>query len=74
MSMTTKNESPFAPNRAFVVQVHMDTDLERGDCVGRLEHVVSGKIAHFQSCEELLAAMARILVSECPHPSRSKLT
>ena len=68
--MTTKNESPFAPNRAFVVQVHVDTDLERGDCVGRLEHVISGKVAHFQSREELLASMARILAAECPQPSR----
>jgi len=64
--MTTNRASPFAPNRAFVVQVHVDVDvdLERGICVGRLEHVVSGRVAHFQSREELLAAMARILAAE----------
>jgi hypothetical protein len=68
--MTTKHESPLPPHRAFVVQLHVETDLERGECLGRLEHVISGKVAHFQSREELLAAMARILAAESPQPSR----
>ena len=73
MSESATNDSPLRPSRAFVVQFHDETDLGRGDCVGRLEHVVSGKVAHFKSREELLVSMAGILTAESPHPCPKSL-
>ena len=52
---------PFPSERTFVVQFRAETDVERGRFVGRVEHVVSGQAAQFQSLEELLAFMARVL-------------
>jgi hypothetical protein len=63
MNQPAKDESPLSPHRAFVVQFHAETDLKRGHCAGRVEHVVSGQAAHFQSLEELLALMARVLAT-----------
>jgi len=50
-------------NRAFVVQFRAETELERGQCVGRVEHVVSGQATHFASLEELLAFIAKVLTA-----------
>ena len=52
--------SPLLPPWAFVVQFRVETDLAQGRCTGRVEHVVSGQAAHFQSVEELLAALSHI--------------
>ena len=52
---------PFSPDHAFVVQFHAETQVEAGQLVGRVEHVVSGQAAHFQSLEALLAFLARVL-------------
>ena len=57
----TKREPSLPTNRAFVVQFRVETDLERGRCTGRVEHVVSGQAIHFSSLEELLAFMGRVL-------------
>ena len=42
-------------DRAFVVQLRADADLARGVIRGRVEHVVSGAAALFDSVENLLA-------------------
>jgi len=47
--------------RAFVVQLHAETDLAQGLIRGRVEHVVSGQAARFQTLEELLAFLSRTL-------------
>jgi len=65
-----ENESPLTPHRAFVVQFRTETNLGRGSCAGRVEHVVSGQAAHFSSLEELLAFMARVLTSVRAPPRR----
>jgi len=47
-------------NRAFLVQFR--TQLTGASPYeGRVEHVVSGQVARFQSLEELLAFMIRVL-------------
>jgi hypothetical protein len=46
---------------AFVVQFRAEAKLGTGQCTGRVEHVVSGQATHFDSVEELLAFMARVL-------------
>jgi hypothetical protein len=54
----------FSVTRAFVVQFRSDTVVEQGRLAGRVEHVVSGQAADFQSLETLLAFMARVLRAE----------
>ena len=48
--------------RAFVVQLRADADLARGVISGRVEHVVSGAAALFESMEQLIACMRDALV------------
>ena len=50
-----------SPHRAFVVQFRAETDVAAGHLVGRVEHVVSGQAATFQSLEGLLAFIAQLL-------------
>jgi hypothetical protein len=50
-----------SPHRAFVVQFAEETQLEAGQMVGRVEHVVSGQATHFDSLDALLAFLARVL-------------
>ena len=44
-------------DRAFVVQLRADADLNAGTVTGRIEHVSSGAAALFDSVEELIAWM-----------------
>src|SRR5207245_2181743 len=62
--------SPLSPHWAFVVQFRLGADVAQGPCAGRVEHVVSGQAAHFQSVEELLAFMARVLATVRTPPRR----
>jgi len=55
--------SPLLPPWAFVVQFRVETDLARGRCTGRAEHVVSGQATHFASLEELVAFLTRVLTA-----------
>ena len=65
-------QSPsFAPAQAFVVQFGRGTHLDTGRLAGRVEHVVSGKGARFQSLDELVAFMTEVLrevASSWHHP------
>jgi hypothetical protein len=47
-------------NRAFLVQFRTQA-TGASAYEGRVEHVVSGQVARFQSVEELLAFMIRVL-------------
>ena len=59
--MPPSSAPPFAVRRAFVVQFRAETHIPSGRCVGRVEHVVSGQAAPFETCEELLAFFVRVL-------------
>ncbi len=59
----TPHEPSLPTNRAFVVQFRAETELERGRCAGRVEHVVSGQATHFASLEELVAFMGQVLTA-----------
>jgi hypothetical protein len=48
-------------HRAFVVQFGTRTDVARGAFTGRVEHVVSGQAALFDTLETILAFIARVL-------------
>ena len=49
------------PQHAFVVQFRAGTQVETGQLRGRVEHIVSRQATTFESLEELLAFMARVL-------------
>ena len=46
---------------AFVVQFRRDIDVDTGPLAGRVEHVVSGQVARFQSLDELVDFMTSVL-------------
>jgi hypothetical protein len=50
-----------SPERAFVVQFRAGTRMPEGRCAGRVEHVRSGEAARFESRDQLLAFIARLL-------------
>ena len=58
-----RSSQPALPtNRAFVVLFRAQTSEGSVTFGGRVEHLVSGQVARFQSLEELLAFMVRVLV------------
>ncbi len=63
-------KAPLSVHRAFVVHFRLSTNIARGPIKGRVEHVVSGQSTHFDSLEELLAFMARVLASVRVPPRR----
>jgi len=63
MQLKTEARPLLLPEWAFVVQFRVGTDMEHGQLDGRVEHVVSGQATRFQSPEELLAFMARVLAT-----------
>ena len=61
MAPPVDNPAGLSVHRAFVVQFQADTAVEQGHLAGRVEHVVSGQAADFQSLETLLAFIAQVL-------------
>jgi hypothetical protein len=55
---TVQSEAPsraaLPAERAFVVQLRADADPARGVVSGRIEHIVSGTAALFESVEQLV--------------------
>ena len=52
---------PLPTNRAFVVQLRAQPPGDPLVWDGRVEHVVSGQMAHFHALDELLAFIRRVL-------------
>ena len=48
---------------AFVIQFRESTDIEAGRVEGKIEHISSYQAVRFQSVEELLAFVARVLTT-----------
>jgi hypothetical protein len=59
--MSSKQQVSLPAKRAFVVQIHADAKVEQGKWQGRVEHLVSYQATRFQSLEELLAFMLKVL-------------
>ena len=59
--MSSKQQVSLPAKRAFVVQIHADAKVEQGKWQGRVEHLVSCQATRFQSLEELLAFMVKVL-------------
>jgi hypothetical protein len=59
---------PSLPARwAFVVQLHVEAQVEQGYFKGRVEHLVSHQAARFDSLEELLAFIVRTVAKQPQH-------
>ena len=56
-------DRPLPVQRAFVVQLHATAAVAQGQLSGRVEHVLSGQVAHFHTLDELLAFIARVLAA-----------
>lgn len=59
-----KNQPSLPANRAFVVQIHTDAQVEHGHFKGRVEHIVSYRATHFESLEELVAFIVRVVTAQ----------
>jgi hypothetical protein len=59
--MTPKHQPALPAKRAFVVQLHADAQVEQGHWQGRVEHLVSYQATRFESLDELLAFIVRVL-------------
>jgi hypothetical protein len=70
MSQHHTEKAPLSVHWAFVVHFRLSTDIAQGQIEGRVEHVVSGQSTHFDSLEELLAFVARVLASVRAPPRR----
>jgi hypothetical protein len=57
--MTLNTHATYPSTRSYVLKLHRDAVLERGQIVGRLENMASGNHFDFGSGEELLACLAR---------------
>jgi len=58
---TMTSQGPLSPQRAFVVQFRAGMEAEVKHFTGRAEHMVSGQTTHFQSVEDLVAFLTRVL-------------
>jgi len=61
MPTNARPASILPPDRAFVVQLSSDAELGEQRFVGRVEHVTTGQSVHFESLDELLAFIGRLL-------------
>jgi hypothetical protein len=59
-----KNKPSLPSERAFVVQLRWDAAVEHGDFRGRVEHLNSMQATHFESVEELMAFIARVVAAQ----------
>ena len=56
-----KNQLSLPTKRVFVVQMHVEAQVEQGQWKGRVEHLASGEADHFDSLEELAAFIVQTL-------------
>jgi hypothetical protein len=61
--MPSTSQPSLPTNRAFVVQLHAEAQVEQGEFKGRVEHVVSMRATHFDSLEELAAFIVQIVTT-----------
>lgn len=57
--MTLNSHANYPSTRSFVLKLHRDADLQRGQIFGRLESLASGHHFDFRSGEELLACLGQ---------------
>jgi hypothetical protein len=65
------SQPTYPTQRAFVVQLHTETDVAQHEVWGRAEHIVSGQVTYFKTMDELVQFMVRILTSPA-EPSQGR--
>ena len=60
--MVSTSQPSLPTNRAFLVQFRVQPTEASSFYAGRVEHVVSSEVTRFQSLDELLAFMLRVLL------------
>ena len=59
----------YPTQRAFVVQIHGEADVTQTEVRGRVEHIVSGQVTHFEAVETLVQFIMQVLTTlPPPHP------
>lgn len=66
----SKQESSLPSDRAFVIQFRSSIEAEEGEFAGRAEHLASGQMIRFQTQEELLSFIKKMLVSVAHAPAQ----
>ena len=61
--MTLDPQASYPHTHAYVVKLRRDSDPARGQVVGRLEHIDSGRSRPFNSVDELIAVLLSDLAS-----------
>ena len=59
-------EAPLSPHLAFVVQFRTSSGGVTTSYSGRVEHMTSGRVAHFHSRAELWTFLTQVVVAEEP--------
>ena len=62
-TMTSRNRPSLPANRAFVVQLQAEAQVDQGEFHGRAEHLVSFQARRFHSLEELAAFMMQVVTT-----------
>lgn len=57
--------APLSPQRAFLVQFRMGAGHDPAHFAGRVEHLVSGDTTRFDTPEDLLGFIARVVGNVC---------
>jgi hypothetical protein len=60
---------PLPMERAFVIQLHAEAEVAQRRFAGRVEHVLSGQAAHFDTLEDLLWFIERVLTTRRAEPA-----
>lgn len=55
--MILKTQTNYPQAQIFLVKLHSDSNPRQGRIFGRLEHLASGHLCHFNTGEELLAQL-----------------
>jgi len=71
--VAASTEEPLlSPQRAFVLQFYPEANVAQGRFVGRVEQVVSGQTARFDSLDVLVAFLGRVLTMVGTAPAEEK--
>jgi hypothetical protein len=72
MPQDAERLAPLSVRHAFVVHFRVNSEVARGRMAGRVEHVTSGQSTHFNSLEDLLVFMGRVLATVRAPPRRRR--
>ena len=61
MYVSPEETRPLPIQQAFVVQLHAEAKVAQGRIIGRVEHVLSGQVARFQTLDKLLEFFTHLL-------------